>query len=191
MAISVPIAPYCRASTLRMLHTAGDTRPSAMILSNSAVPLRPLADTTPLRQVPAQGITQHRALARTSNCRARCSIKAVCCSFCLDRDEPHRWPRDGLTDRSRIVRVVLAALGGKPSHNSAGSARTVVTKPLKLAAPRCADGHASIPTRQGGSSPKYSSTFARTGPVADYNRARSIYPMHLKDRLRNIKPNLC
>jgi hypothetical protein len=28
--ISIPIALYCRASTSRMLHTAGDTRPSAM-----------------------------------------------------------------------------------------------------------------------------------------------------------------
>jgi hypothetical protein len=35
-----------------------------MILSSSVVPLRPLADTMPsFRQVPAQGITQHRALA--------------------------------------------------------------------------------------------------------------------------------
>jgi hypothetical protein len=43
--ISAPIALYCRASTSRMPRTAGGTRisaPSAMILSNSSVPLRPL-----------------------------------------------------------------------------------------------------------------------------------------------------
>jgi hypothetical protein len=27
----------------------------------------------------------------------------------LDRDEPHRWPRHRLTDRRRIIRIVLAA----------------------------------------------------------------------------------
>lgn len=82
-AISVPIATYCRASTLRMLHTAGETRPSAIIRSNSAVPFRPLADT-----MPSSARCPRRALliivrCRTSNCRVRCSIKTACCSFVL------------------------------------------------------------------------------------------------------------
>jgi hypothetical protein len=81
--ISVPIALYCRANISRMPRTAGDTRLSAlspMILSNSAVPLGPFVDT-----MPSSAKCPRRALLnivrwRTSNCRVRCGIKAVCCS---------------------------------------------------------------------------------------------------------------
>ena len=82
-AISVPIAPYCRANTLRMPHTAGDTRPSAMILSNSAVPLRPLADTMPSSAKCPRKALLNIGRWRTSNCRARCSMRAACCSLVL------------------------------------------------------------------------------------------------------------
>jgi hypothetical protein len=39
--ISVPIAPYCRASTSRMSHTAGDTRRLALLFAAFA-PLQQL-----------------------------------------------------------------------------------------------------------------------------------------------------
>jgi hypothetical protein len=84
--ISAPMALYCRAITSRIARVAGAIRlsaPSAMILSNSPIPLRPLADT-----MPSSAKCPRRALLnivrwRTSNCRARCSIKAVCCSLVL------------------------------------------------------------------------------------------------------------
>jgi hypothetical protein len=66
-----------------MPQTAGDTRPSAMILSNSAVPLRPLADTMPSSARCPRKALLNIVRWRTSNCRVRCSIKAVCCSFVL------------------------------------------------------------------------------------------------------------
>jgi hypothetical protein len=66
-AISAPMAPYCRASISRMPRTAVETRlsaPPVIIRSNSAVPLRPLADTIPCSaKCPRRGIAQHRALA--------------------------------------------------------------------------------------------------------------------------------
>jgi hypothetical protein len=55
--------------------------------------------------MPAQGITQHPALAH-QQLPGPMQHQGRLLLLRLDRDEPHRWPRDGLTDRSRIVRVV-------------------------------------------------------------------------------------
>jgi hypothetical protein len=57
--------------------------------------------------VSAQGIAQHRALALAIAGPAR--HQGGLLLLRLDRDEPHRRPRHRLTDRRRIVRIVLAA----------------------------------------------------------------------------------
>ena len=74
---------------------------SAMISSKAPVPLRPFAD-----RMPSSARCPRRALFsivrwRTSSCRARCSIKAACCSFVLIETN-RRWPRHRLVDRRRI-----------------------------------------------------------------------------------------
>ncbi len=54
-----------------------------MILINSAVPLRPLADTMPISAKCPRKALLSIVRWRTSNCRVRCNINALCCSFVL------------------------------------------------------------------------------------------------------------
>src|SRR5262249_7576255 len=61
------------------------------------------------RQVPAQGVAQHRALTH-QQLPGSVQHQASLLLFRLDWNKPHRWPHHCLADRSRIVRIVLAAL---------------------------------------------------------------------------------
>lgn len=71
------------------------TRDNPVILSNSAVPLRPLADT-----MPSQGVAQHRAVAH-QQLSGPVQHQGALLLLRLDRDEPPRRPCDRLADRTR------------------------------------------------------------------------------------------
>src|SRR4030095_2527710 len=111
-AISVPIAPYCRASTSRMPRTAGGN-PAIPVIRDDPEQLRRSITAlgrhnTELGQVSAQGIAQHRTLAH-QQLPGPVQHQGGLLLLRLDRDEPHRRPRHRLTDRGRIIRIVLAA----------------------------------------------------------------------------------
>ena len=59
-------------------------------------------------QVPAQGIAQHRALAH-QQLPGSVEHQGGLLFLRLDRNEPHRWPRNRLADRGCIICIVLAA----------------------------------------------------------------------------------
>jgi len=110
--ISAPMALYCRASTSRMPRTAGETpairtiRDDPEQLSRSITALG--RHDAEFGQVSAQGIAQHRALTH-QQLPGPVQHQDSLLLLRLDRDEPHRRPRDRLADRCRIIRIVLAA----------------------------------------------------------------------------------
>src|SRR3974390_474728 len=72
-----------------------------MIMSNSAVPLRPFAEINPSSPI-ADRIRQHRPLTYQK-------LPDRLLLFRLSRHETHRWPRDRLANCSSVIGVVLAA----------------------------------------------------------------------------------
>jgi hypothetical protein len=106
----------------------------------------------------------------------------------LDRHKTHRWPRHGLADCRRIVRVVLATLRVGFDIGRRHKPR-VVPELLELACPlvrRCAGFHANEATRQIGKELK---NLCSTNTLADHHRATHINTVNLKHRLRNIDTN--
>src|SRR5262249_31786549 len=104
----------------------------------------------------------------------------------LDRHKSHRWPRDGLADRRRIGRVVLAAL-----HIGFDIGRRhepcVMPQPPEFARPlmrRCARFHANAARRQIGKELENSPS---TKPLADHHRAFRIDAVNLKQILGDIQ----
>src|SRR5262245_41274378 len=136
-------------------------------------------------QVPSHGIAQHRALTH-QHLTGPVQHQGSLLRLRLERDEPHRRPRDRFADRFSIVRVVLAALEVglyvARRHQPHGMAER-----FQLAAPVMVSrtGFASHHTRrQIGEKCQY---FGPTNALADYHRARAIDPVHLEHRLRYIK----
>src|SRR5450631_3883149 len=103
----------------------------------------------------------------------------------LNRHKTHRWPRDGLADRCRIGRIVLAALHIGFDIGWRHQPR-VVSELLELAGPlvcRCARFHANEARWQIGKELK---NLCSTNALADHHRAIRIDAVNLKHRLRNI-----
>jgi hypothetical protein len=92
-------------------------------------------------QVSAQSIAQHRALAH-QQLPGPVQHQGALRLPCLDRDEPHQRPRDRFTDRSRIIRIVLAAAFEADLHIARRDQPNRVTQCLKLAAPMMRTGFA-------------------------------------------------
>src|SRR6516165_4746402 len=138
-------------------------------------------------QVPAEGIAQHRTLAH-QQLPGPVQHQGGLLLLGLDRDEPHRRPRDRLADRCRIIRVVLAAFEiglhitwrDQPNH---------VTKQLQLAAPVMRGRTRFDPDQAGWQLAKILQNPCSTDALADHNRARIIDPVHLEYRLPNIQTN--
>ena len=114
-----------------MAHSRIEHDPPALLSAEEFRSLRKVSKSDAQGDIPQMLNVVRR---RTSNCRVRCSIKAVCCSFVLIGDEPHRWPRDRLADRRRIICIVLAAfeIG---LHVGWRNPPNLVTQRLKRATP--------------------------------------------------------
>src|SRR6266403_3578295 len=125
-------------------------------------------------------------------------IRLICSTdglFCLRspaisfyRDEPHGRPRDRFRDRSRIIRIVLAAFE-VGLHIARRYQPNRVTKRLKLAAPVVSRWTRFDPDQAWRQPAEVLQHFCATDAFADRNRARNINPMHLEYRLRNIETN--
>src|SRR5262249_30919957 len=104
----------------------------------------------------------------------------------LDRHKSHRWPRDGLADRRRIGRIVLAALHIGFDIGWRHEPR-VMSQLFELACPlmrRCARFHANAARRQIGKELKNSRS---TNALADHHRAICINTVNLKQILGDIQ----
>src|SRR3974390_3162030 len=78
-----------------------------MIMSNSAVPLRPFAEINPSSPI-ADRIRQHRPLTY-QKLPAAMEHQNRLLLFRLSRHETHRWPRDRLANCRSVIGVVLNA----------------------------------------------------------------------------------
>src|SRR6202161_569568 len=137
--------------------------------------------------MPADRIRQHRALTDEKLPTAmQHQARLLLFRFCWH--EPHRGSRHRLTDRSSIIRVILAALEIS-LHIVRRHQPHRMAEHLKLAAPMMC-GRTRLNTnkawRQGSEKLRHLSA---AYPPADHHCAINIHAVDLKDRLRNIETN--
>src|SRR5271154_684577 len=137
--------------------------------------------------MPADRIRQHRALTDEKLPTAmQHQARLLLFRFCWH--EPHRRSRYCLTDRSSIIRVILAALEVS-LHIVRWHQPHRMAERLKLAAPMMC-GRTRLNTnkawRQGSEKLRHLSA---AYPPADHHCAINIHAVDLKDRLRNIETN--
>src|SRR5271163_1602330 len=137
--------------------------------------------------MPADRIRQHRALTDEKLPTAmQHQARLLLFRFCWH--EPHRRSRYRLTDRSSIIRVILAALEVS-LHIVRWHQPHRMAERLKLAAPMMC-GRTRLNTnkawRQGSEKLRHLSA---AYPPADHHCAINIHAVDLKDRLRNIETN--
>src|SRR5271163_1149231 len=137
--------------------------------------------------MPADRIRQHRALTDEKLPTAmQHQARLLLFRFCWH--EPHRRSRYRLTDRSSIIRVILAALEVS-LHIVRWHQPHRMAERLKLAAPMMC-GRTRLNTnkawRQGSEKLQHLSA---AYPPADHHCAINIHAVDLKDRLRNIETN--
>src|SRR5271170_2207821 len=137
--------------------------------------------------MPADRIRQHRALTDEKLPTAmQHQARLLLFRFCWH--EPHRRSRYRLTDRSSIIRVILAALEVS-LHIVRWHQPHRMAERLKLAAPMMC-GRTRLNTnkawRQGSEKLRHLSA---AYPPADHHCAINIHAVDLKHRLRNIETN--
>src|SRR5271170_1775433 len=137
--------------------------------------------------MPADRIRQHRALTDEKLPTAmQHQARLLLFRFCWH--EPHRRSRYRLTDRSSIIRVILAALEVS-LHIVRWHQPHRMAERLKLAAPMMC-GRTRLNTnkawRHGSETLRHLSA---AYPPADHHCAINIHAVDLKDRLRNIETN--
>ncbi len=133
----------------------------------------------------ADRVRQHRALTH-QKLPAAMQHQARLLLFGLRRHKSHRWPRHRLTDRGRIVRVILAALE-IGLHIARRHQPHRVTECLQLAAPMMCRRAGFDPDQARQQTAKELQHLRAADTLAHHDRASVINSVHLENGLRNIK----